>query len=364
MAPLFTLITSYHTLVTPLRYASLAHLNPDQIGNVLARATTNVLMIKNGTANVGGGRSGGSGGSSGGGGYDSSGVEMDIPDEHDSPWRTSSSGGGGGSGGGSQSEPRVKDKSSNNSQTDKGQGQQLKRSLWIPDDSTGPRVWFVAPRGAGLPPPATVQRGPFRVSELMEMLDCGELEAGSLVAPSMGDEGGNDEDRFDAVVDTGRWRELKDYFQLAKQMLSPGRAIYAPAEVATKSLMMLAHLAFVHRSVNFKGSDIYVVGCNRNLYSSLAVTLSLSLSLPLPSLSHTNPHLLPHLPLFYPFLFLRSSGTPFFPIPTSTLNPSPPLLSLLPLLHPFPYSLLPPFPPPRHSVFSNSYFQTYHVGPR
>lgn len=28
------------------KFASLAHLNPDQIGNVLARATGNVLMIK------------------------------------------------------------------------------------------------------------------------------------------------------------------------------------------------------------------------------------------------------------------------------------------------------------------------------
>ena len=29
-----------------IKYASLAHLNPDQIGNVLARATSNVLMLK------------------------------------------------------------------------------------------------------------------------------------------------------------------------------------------------------------------------------------------------------------------------------------------------------------------------------
>ena len=36
----------------------------------------------------------------------------------------------------------------------------------------------------------------------------GQIEEESLVAPFMGDDGG-DEERFDSVVDTGRWRMLK-----------------------------------------------------------------------------------------------------------------------------------------------------------
>ena len=121
------------------RYASLAHLNPDQIGNVLARATTNVLMIKNGAANAAAaGGSGGSGGTGGAGGHDSGeSVDMDLPDDIDSPWRPTGSGGGGG---GSLSEPRSRDKGQGSQHQDKGQGQQLKRSLWIPDDAAGPRV--------------------------------------------------------------------------------------------------------------------------------------------------------------------------------------------------------------------------------
>ena len=110
-----------------IKYASLAHLNPDQIGNVLARLTSNVLAIKSGE--------------------DSGPMTSQRPPPKQ----------GNGQGEDSQKDPA-----------------QRPRSLWIPDDFACPRVWFVAPSmpsSLGALPPVQSRRGPFRVSEIMEMLD-------------------------------------------------------------------------------------------------------------------------------------------------------------------------------------------------
>ena len=118
-----------------IKFASLAHLNPDQIGNVLARATNSRLLITASSS------------------------------EPVSPRLSSSTNNS------AYNTPNGK----HNTTTDLSEGQQLKRSLWLPDDSFNPRVWFVAPKGP-LPPPTHVQRGPFRVSDLMDMLDRGDVE--------------------------------------------------------------------------------------------------------------------------------------------------------------------------------------------
>ena len=112
-----------------IKYASLAHLNPDQIGNVLARLTSNVLTIKCGE------------------------VSGPPGSQGTSPKQSNVQG----QGEGSQKDPA-----------------QRPRSLWIPDDFACPRVWFVAPSmssSLGALPPVQSRRGPFRVSEIMEMLD-------------------------------------------------------------------------------------------------------------------------------------------------------------------------------------------------
>jgi hypothetical protein len=48
------------------------------------------------------------------------------------------------------------------------------------------------------------------LSRTLSCLPCHrrDIEENCLVAPFMGDDGG-DEERFDLLVDTGRWRELK-----------------------------------------------------------------------------------------------------------------------------------------------------------
>lgn len=46
-----------------------------------------------------------------------------------------------------------------------------RRSLWVPDDAACPRIWFVAPPTTVLPPSTATQRGPFRVTELLDMVE-------------------------------------------------------------------------------------------------------------------------------------------------------------------------------------------------
>lgn len=90
-----------------LKYSSLAHLNPDNIGNVLARATNNVLMLKDANDN----------GSS----------VLDLP------------------------YIQAESEDINN----------LRRSMWVPDDFACPRIWFVAPPGI-IPPPTKKSARPFQ----------------------------------------------------------------------------------------------------------------------------------------------------------------------------------------------------------
>ena len=107
-----------------IKFASLAHLNPDQIGNVLARATTNTLMLTNNS----------SGSTNTTDRSPSKGKNTNKDDINESTKITSS---------------------------EDDDARQLKRSMWVPDDDACPKVWFVAPAGQN-PPPANTQKGPFR----------------------------------------------------------------------------------------------------------------------------------------------------------------------------------------------------------
>ena len=222
-----------------VRFSSLAHLNPDQIGNMLARSSTGMLALSN---------------------QAHSGVQ-DVP----RPARERDVVGGMGLDGGTA-----------------GGRQDRKRSLWVPDDVSCPKCWFVAAREdckGVLPPPDDVQKGPFLVSELVQMAESGALDpTACFVAPSIVED--YDED-VEAVVDTGRWRALADYFQLRMQVCSPGRAIYSPAEVAAKGLRMLRRLAALHHSVNSKNVPFFPIPESKRIMSDpddLAVYAQLLLS--------------------------------------------------------------------------------------
>jgi hypothetical protein len=112
------------------------------------------------------------------------------------------------------------------------------------------------------------------------------------------------------------------------QLLSPGRAIYAPAEVATKSLNLLAGLAAVHRSSNSKGTPFFPIPTSKRLMSDtdhLCVFAQLLLSnnsavvenaaVLLTSLVEFNPHANNKLYLTGAFYFAcRYSGNNFLPL--------------------------------------------------
>ena len=210
-----------------IKYASLAHLNPDQIGNVLARATSNVLMLK------------------------------DAADSKKADFRPEGS------------EPV----------SDEDMVNRHKRSVWVPDDFACPKVWFIAPSGV-IPPPQNKQRGPFHVSEILDLLNTQRIDDTCLVAPSvMNDDVEND--KMEAIVDTGRWKLITEYFQLRMQMLFPGKAVYSPAEVASKALVFLSRLGAVHKSANSKKVIFHPIPTSKKIMSDpehLAVIAQLMLS--------------------------------------------------------------------------------------
>lgn len=210
-----------------IKYASLAHLNPDQIGNVLARLSgrISVLLLTNNS------------------------KELSSP----SPSSISFS----------NKTTSTPTSASALNTTVRGGGDEspaAKASTWIPNDAVCPAVWCVAARNRrsrSTLPEREAQLGPFRVSELLHELEEGNITMDSLVAPISTEESEAVADEatesFHNIVDTGRWKPLKDYFQLRIQMLFPGKAQYSPAQVALKSIALLQSVAAVHKYANSKG---------------------------------------------------------------------------------------------------------------
>jgi hypothetical protein len=174
-----------------INYTSLAHINPDQIGNVLERATNKLLLL----TDV---------------------VDQNIPNV-----------------------PKIDESLK-------------KKSMWIPNDSLCPKVWYVSPI-VKLPPSKQMQKGPFRISELFNEIEKGNVTKDQIAAPVTTEE--NDDEEFDTIVDTGRWKPISDYFQLRIQMLYPGKALYSPAEMSLKCLSLLQAVAAVHKSTTSKGTN-------------------------------------------------------------------------------------------------------------
>lgn len=217
---------------TVIKYARLCHVNPDQIGNLLARATTDTLMLTDASA------------------ADKKAAEAMAAREQANA---------------ADIEEHLRMAGEESSLTASNEESKLrKRSMWVPDDIACPKVWFAAPR-TELPPPKRSQRGPYRVSELLSEFDRGVIDSTWVVAPMTTEEG--EEGRFDSLVDTGRWKELPEVFQLRLQMLFPGKAVYSPAEVATKALLMLQRLATLHRSNNSKGVPFYPMPQSKRIMS-------------------------------------------------------------------------------------------------
>ncbi|CAM9130814.1 unnamed protein product, partial [Ectocarpus fasciculatus] len=201
-----------------LKFASLAHLNPDQIGNVLARATNKTLMLTDGD-----------------------------------------------SGNGPAFQRAGMSKKQNDEEVALRKSQQ--RTQWVPDDAACPRMWYVAAYTGPLPPPQSVQRGPFRVTEILDMFDSQSIDNSTLVAPTLVED--YDEEKFETQVDTGKWKRLCDYFQFRIQAGDLENAVYSPAEVAMKAINTIQRLAGLHHAVSASGVPFYPVPISKRLFSDL-----------------------------------------------------------------------------------------------
>lgn len=129
----------------------------------------------------------------------------------------------------------------------------------VAGDGACPPVWFIASTGRIPPPPESI-RGPFRVSDLMKMMEDGDLTPYDLVATSHVEEYDMDIDSatetvHEAQVDTGKWKRLNQVWQLRWQLCTDGKlsVIYSPSEVALLALKALTRLVDLHRSLDSRG---------------------------------------------------------------------------------------------------------------
>lgn len=131
-------------------------------------------------------------------------------------------------------------------------------------DTSCPPVWFVASTGKIPPPPESI-RGPFRVSELLKMMEDGDLTAYDLVTTSHVEVYDMDIDGADIVqeaqVDTGKWTRLNQVWQLRWQLCTDGSSsvIFAPSDVALLALKVLTRLVDLHRSLDSRGLPYFPI---------------------------------------------------------------------------------------------------------
>lgn len=135
-------------------------------------------------------------------------------------------------------------------------------------DASCPPVWFVG-QGTKIPPPADAVSGPYKVSELVEMMQEGKLHARSLISSiredtSMFENAESDTtDVKETQIDTGKWRRMDEVCQLRWQLCSDDEssAVYAPAEVAFKALLSFNSLLLhpSHSSLDPRGIPYFPI---------------------------------------------------------------------------------------------------------
>ena len=125
-------------------------------------------------------------------------------------------------------------------------------------DSVCPPVWFIASTSK-VPPPPQLIKGPFRVSQLIEMMNKGELSPFDLVTASQVQQYDLDDDddhiSEERHIDTGKWKRLNEVWQLRWQLCTDGSSsgIFTPSEVTLLSLRALTRLVDLHRSLDSSG---------------------------------------------------------------------------------------------------------------
>ena len=126
-----------------------------------------------------------------------------------------------------------------------------------PNDSGCPPVWFIASTGK-IPPPPELIRGPFRVSDLVRMMESGDLSPYDLVTTTHVEEYDFDVDTetaLEAQIDTGKWKRLNQVWQLRWALCtdSSSNSILEPVDVALLALRALTRLVDLHKSLDGRG---------------------------------------------------------------------------------------------------------------
>ncbi|GMI07357.1 hypothetical protein TrLO_g7538 [Triparma laevis f. longispina] len=141
-----------------------------------------------------------------------------------------------------------------------------------PADSACPKVWFVAPAGS-IPPPANKIRGPFRVSELRQFMDTGDLHPRALVTAAhvedYGEEGDSVGTATESSIDTGKWKHIEDVWQLRWQLLTQGEGVYTPSEISLIAIKALTRLVDMHRSVDYRGVPYHPIPIAKKILCGL-----------------------------------------------------------------------------------------------
>ncbi|MGK3739153.1 MAG: DnaJ family protein C protein 13 [Bacillariaceae sp.] len=137
-----------------------------------------------------------------------------------------------------------------------------------------PPVWFVATTHRKPPPPDTV-RGPFRISELQNKIESGEISQFTLVT-STHVENYEEEDGTDTAelmqIDTGKWKRLDEVWQLRWQLCTDGNetGIYSSSEIALRALLSLTRLVDLHRSLDSRGLPYYPIPIAKRIICGLS----------------------------------------------------------------------------------------------
>lgn len=123
-----------------------------------------------------------------------------------------------------------------------------------------PPMWFVASTGRS-PPPTELIRGPFRVSDLVQMMNRNEISPYDLVTTSHVEDYDGEVAEAELQIDTGKWKRLNQVWQLRWQLCTDGQAspLYSPSEVAILALRALTSLVVLHPSTDTHGTPYYPI---------------------------------------------------------------------------------------------------------
>jgi hypothetical protein len=128
-----------------------------------------------------------------------------------------------------------------------------------------PPIWFVTSSGKVPPPPESI-KGPFRLSDLKEMMEASDLSPYDFITTSHVDRYDLDIDIplggiQETQIDTGKWKRLNQVWQLRWQLCTDGNSsvIYSPSDVALIALKALTRLVDLHRSLDLRGVPYFPI---------------------------------------------------------------------------------------------------------